>query len=509
MKIRIIATTDIHGSIFPTNYSHKDQTLDYSLAHIATAIESFRKDETVILVDNGDSFQGTPLLTFAHQNEHTYENPIASLFNKLEYDFINLGNHDFNYGQSILNKFVNEVNAPLLTSNVIQDGNKMGGTQILEIGGKKLAFIGVVTHYIPNWERPDHIKNITFNSAFETLKSEVNSVRESVDYVIAMYHGGLEKDPVTGVNTERQTGENQGYRMLHEIEGIDVLITGHQHRSIAQIINGVAVTQSTLKGAEFASVELDLETGIAIPHLHKTSNYAINRDILESLASIQEKTQAWLDLPLGSISETSPSLLVKDAFDARINKHPLVSFINQVQLARSGADIASFALFNDAIGFDKSISMRDLVCTYLYPNTLVVKTMTGKQIKEMIEFSAHYFRMSESGEIEVSPGFISPKPQHYNYDMLDGVDYTINIKKDRGSRLESISVKGKPLTDEDVYDVVMNNYRAAGGGNYTMVASAPTKLDIQEEMVDILMDYIQNNSPIEVTHKNNIKIIAK
>lgn len=509
MKIRIVATTDLHGSIFPTNYATSSQKLPHSLAHIASAIKKFRENETVILVDNGDAYQGTPLLTYSHQNPDNFENPIATVFNSLDYDFINLGNHDFNYGQSILKKYINEVKAPLLTSNVIIDNEKIGKTKIIEIEGKKIAFIGVVTHYIPHWERPDHISNIEFEDAFDTLKKEVEFVRSDVDYIVALYHGGLEKDPITGVNTERQTGENQGYRMLHEIEGIDILITGHQHRSISQIINGVAVTQTALKADEFASIELDLETGIATPNLHKTNGYEIDNSILTPLENIQNLTQEWLDIPLGSIDPSSPSLLIKDPFEARINKHPLVSFINQVQIDKSGADVASFALFNDAIGFDTSITMRDLVCTYLYPNTLVVKEMTGSQIKQMIEFSANYFRLNASGEIEVSPEFIAPKPQHYNYDMLDGLDYTINVSKDRGSRIEEVYFKGKPLQDNQVLKVVMNNYRAAGGGNYTMVSSAPTLQDIQEEMVDILMDYIKNNSPIKIVHKTNINLIAK
>lgn len=509
MKIRIVATSDIHGCIFPTNYTHKDHIQNYSLAHIATAVKTFRETETVILVDNGDAFQGTPLLTYAHQHSNEVSNPIASTFNAMNYDFVNLGNHDFNYGKQIFHKYLEEVEAPLLTSNVLENSNPLGSTRIVDINGKKLAFIGVVTHYIPNWERPDHIDSMQFLDAFESLKSEVERVRSSVDFVIAMYHGGLEKDPKTGVNTERQTGENQGYRMLHEIEGIDVLITGHQHRSIAQIINGVAVTQTALKAAEFASVELNLETGEITPHLHKTSEYTPDEAILLSLEELEAKTQIWLDQPLGTLQDDAPSLIVEDPFDARIKKHPLVSFINQVQLDKTGADIASFALFNDASGFKKEISMRDLVCTYLYPNTLVVKRMNGKSIKEMIEFSAHYFQIGSEGQIEVSPGFVSPKPQHYNYDMLDGVEYTLNIAKERGSRIESITVNGNPLKDDDFYDVVMNNYRASGGGNYTMVSSSQTKLEIQEEMVDILMEYIKTNSPIAINHKDNIKIIAK
>lgn len=508
MKIRIIATTDLHGSVFPTNYTTVDHNQRFSLAQISSAVKSYRENEHVILVDNGDAFQGTPLVSYAHQNPDKFQNPMALALNAMGYDYINLGNHDFNYGQAIYQKYVDEVSAPLLTSNILKDGQPVGSTQIHTIGNKKIAFIGVVTHYIPHWERPDHISRLTFMDAFNTLQSEVQRVRHDVDYVVGLYHGGLEKDPDSGKPTERLTGENQGYQMLHEIEGLDILITGHQHRSIAKTINGVAVTQTALKASEFASIELNLDTGEALPHLHQTSDYPIDHNLLRLFDGLQEETQQWLDTPLGFIDDASPSLKIEDAFLARIDKHPLVSFINQVQLERSQADIAGFALFNDAIGFDKAISMRDLVSTYLYPNTLVVKELSGKQLKEMVEFSANYFTLNENGDIIVSPEFETPKPQHYNYDMFDGISYSIDVSKPRGSRIQSIKFNDNEIKDADKFKVVMNNYRAAGGGNYTMVLEAPIIEEIQEEMIDTLMNYIKHNSPVKVIHKNNIKILA-
>ncbi len=150
MKMKILATTDLHGNIFPTNYTSRDNIESYGLARIASAIHSLRENNDILLVDNGDSFQGTPLLTFAHQNADSYMNPTAAAFNALKYDFINLGNHDFNYGPDILKKFISENKAPLLTSNVDIEGRQLGNTQIIEKGGKKIALIGVLTHYIPN-----------------------------------------------------------------------------------------------------------------------------------------------------------------------------------------------------------------------------------------------------------------------------------------------------------------------------------------------------------------------
>ncbi|CAM3639949.1 bifunctional metallophosphatase/5'-nucleotidase [Erysipelothrix anatis] len=506
MKMKILATTDLHGNIFPTNYTSRDNIESYGLARIASAIHSLRENNDILLVDNGDSFQGTPLLTFAHQNADSYMNPTAAAFNALKYDFINLGNHDFNYGPDILKKFISENKAPLLTSNVDIEGRQLGNTQIIEKGGKKIALIGVLTHYIPNWERPAYIENMTFRDALSQLQTEVLRVKDSVDFVIALYHGGLERDPKSGEPTERLTGENQGYEMT-KIDGLDILITGHQHRSFVEVVNGVLVTQNTFKGQEYITIDLDLETGEKSAQLHKVYDLPVDESLLQQYQIIQDNVQTWLDQPVGKLDANSPSLVIEDELDARVHKHPIVSFFNQVQLDRSKADVSSVALFNGATGFNSEITMRELVSTYLYPNTLVVKKMTGKSLKEMVEFSANYFALDDEGNIVPSPEFISPKPQHYNYDMLDGIEYTINVSKPRGQRVEIITRNGIEINDEDTLNLVTNNYRAMGGGNYTMVADCPTVQEIQEEMVDTIMNYFLQNSPVIVNHSDNIKVI--
>lgn len=503
MKLKLFVTTDVHGNIFPTNYSTKDNIENYGLARISTAMKEIRRDGDFLLLDNGDSLQGTPLLTYAHQHKDEFKNPIAQAYNYLNYDYINLGNHDFNYGPDILKKYLDESNATLLTSNLTFDGKAPGSTQIIERSGKKIALVGLLTQYIPKWERPSHIEGMKFFSAYDHLKSEVKRLRDDVDYIIAIYHGGLERDPDTAEPTERITGENEGYQMT-EIEGLDILITGHQHRSLIKRINNVLVTQSTFKAKEFVTIELDLEAGTIDAVIHQSANYEMDTEFLNQFDKLQKETQDWLDQDIGYLKDGP--ILIDNELDARINKHPLVSLLNQIQLDRSGADISSVALFNGAQGFQEKITMRDLVSTYLYPNTLVVKKMNGHTIKEMIEFSALYF-VVEDGKIVPNPRYVSPKPQHYNYDMLDGLSYTINVGKEKGSRISDIMMNGEAMDLDKDYKIVVNNYRAMGGGNYHMVAESETLEDIQEEMVDIVMNYFIKNPLVKVNHKNNIKVI--
>lgn len=503
--LKIIVTTDIHGNIFPTNYTSKDNIENYSLARISTAIKELRQsNEHVLLLDNGDSFQGTPLLTYALKFKPEILNPTAQAFNSLNYDFINLGNHDFNYGEDHFLKFIKDNKAPLLTSNVLHNDKPVGKTQIVEFEGKKIALIGVLTHYIPNWEQPHHIVNFKFEDAYKTLASEVAKIKDQVDFVIGMYHGGLERDPISGEPTERLTGENQGYEMT-SIEGLDVLFTGHQHRSFVHTLNGTIVTQSTLKGEEFITLDLNLETLEANAQLHKSSEYEADSEFLSQFEALQEETQVWLDETIGRLKDGA--ILIEDEFDARLNKHPLVSLVNQVQIHRANSQLASSALFNGVKGFNKDITMRDLVTTYLYPNTAVVKKVSGKTLREMLEFSANYFTIDESGEINYSPEFDLPKPQHYNYDMVDGVDYTIKVSNPRGSRIIELKYEGQDVKDTDEFTLAVNNYRAMGGGNYKMIADAETLQEIQEDMQDTIMQYFLDHPEVEVHHKDNITVI--
>lgn len=118
---------------------------------------------------------------------------MAQAFNSLNYDFINLGNHDFNYGEDQLLKYIHDNNAKLLTSNVLLNNNPIGSSEIIEVEGKMIGLIGVLTHYIPNWEQPDHIEHFTFKDAYESLNEEAQCIQKDCDYVIAMYNGDLKK----------------------------------------------------------------------------------------------------------------------------------------------------------------------------------------------------------------------------------------------------------------------------------------------------------------------------
>ncbi|UUZ80957.1 5'-nucleotidase C-terminal domain-containing protein [Paenibacillus sp. P26] len=198
-----------------------------------------------------------------------------------------------------------------------------------------------------------------------------------------------------------------------------------------------------------------------------------------------------------------------DPMQVRLKEHPLIEFINRVQMELSGAHISNTALFdNVSPGFPENITMRDIVSNYIYPNTLQVIRVSGQDIIDALERSAAYFEEYHGeGPIRVSPEFSDPKPQHYNYDMWEGIEYKINISRPVGQRIVELNYEGKPLNPAGEYDVVMNNYRAAGGGNYTMFQGRPVVKDIPTDMAEPLASYIMDKGTIETVLNRNWEVV--
>ena len=503
IECRLIVTSDVHGCITPYNYSdNKEQAL--GMAKLSPVINEYRTANTLLL-DNGDALQGSPLLYHHYLYLKDQLNPMTRVFNYLKYDYLNTGNHDFNFGFDVLKKFYHNNHAVWLTGNICEFNQPLNMPYRVHVfeNGIRIALIGCVTQYIPNWELPKHIENLTFINCLKFIKNTVNLIKsqEKVDYIVCLYHGGIERDLLSAKPNELLTGENQGYEICQQVEGIDVLITGHQHQSIISQINGVLVTQSANDAKEMAVIDLsknDIKARLV------AVGKQIDHDLLKLVETEEKQTQAWLDVPLGSLKEGD--LLINDMFMARLHKHPLVSFLNQVQMETAGVDISLVGLANKVVGFRNAISMRDIIASYVYPNTLIVLELSGAILKKALEHSAKYFTIVDH-EIGVSSEFIKPKSKHYNYDMFDGIDYTIKVSNPIGQRIINLTYHGEAINDDQLYHVAMNNYRAVGGGNYNMYKSCRVIKDTQKHIVDCIADYVIKHQVIEVDHQDNIKVI--
>ncbi|MBW5448031.1 bifunctional metallophosphatase/5'-nucleotidase [Cohnella sp. CFH 77786] len=523
LEIAILQTSDVHGHVFPIHYSD-NREMPHGFAKLAAVIRRERKRHPhSILVDNGDLIQGTPLTYHYARVDSSAMNPMIRILNELRYDAAVIGNHEFNYGLDLLNRAVHESEFPWLTANIVnrETGEPFFGKpyRILEFpGGVRAALLGLTTPYIPNWENPHHIEGMEFLDAVEAADAWVKRLKEEerADLVIVSYHGGFERDLKTGEPTETLTGENQGYELCMRVPEIDVLLTGHQHRMLTGEVNGVAVIQPGTQGVRLGKVTLVLQRDEDRWTVREKRAELLPVDEVESDAAImllaeryERSTQLWLDQPIGRVEG---DMKVANPMEVRLRDHPFTEFINRVQMDVAGVAISNTALFdNFAPGFGPVITMRDVVSNYIYPNTLKVIRVTGQDIRDALERSAAYFADYRGGDgpIEVSPAFMEPKPQHYNYDMWEGIGYTLDISRPAGSRVVRLQVAGEEeaLDPAREFDVVMNHYRAGGGGDYPMFKGKPVVREINVDVAELLANYILEKKVIAAEVNRNWEVV--
>ena len=516
MKLKILATSDVHGYLYPTDYFSEDEEMPLGLFKLASLIEQERKEENanILLIENGDFIQGSPMSQYIKEHDNVPDRLMSAL-NELHYDVGVLGNHEFNYGLDYLKQAIRQVNHPVLSANILtseKDYLADAPYQIIEKAGIKIGVLGLTTQYIPHWEHPEHIGDLEFISAVETAKKWVPLLKEQADLVVVSYHGGFEADLATGAPTEKLTGENEGYELLHEVEGIDVLITGHQHRQIAGILKGVPVIQPGFRGEKIGKIELTLaKDGNQVQivdqrvELLSAGDAVAARDLVNRYTPLEQEVVEWLDEVIGY---TEMDLRMTDPFQARLVKHPYVQLINQVQLDYTDADISCTALFSNQVrGYGKTITNRDVLLNYPYPNTLAVIQVSVEELKAALEQTAGYFSINDQNEITVSYSYLEPKELHYNYDMYEGIDYVLDISKPEGQRVVQLTFQGQPVKPTDTFKLVTNQYRAIGGGNFSMFENKPFLEEVKKPMNDLLREYISEQKIIDFKLNRNFKVV--
>ena len=507
-ELNLFYTSDVHGSLIPDNFGTFQKDLK-GLSRLKTFLD--RQTSDYLLFDNGDILQGSPLMNYWLLAERSKVSPANLVMNHLGYDYATLGNHDFNYGEDILASYVNHSNAKILCANVNRkDGRHAFTPYDIKIlaNGIKIGIIGAITQAVPNWEKPENIKDLVFKDAFESVKKYVELLRPVVDCLIVLYHGGIERDMKTGVPLGRKSSENKGYQMAMELP-IDILLTGHQHAPKCGMVNHCLVLQTSHSAFDFGSVHLEFtesdggwnlysKTGEIVPMAFESD--IETEKLIEKLIT---KTNIYLDQVL--VTTDGESLLIGDAFEARKNNHPLFKIVNDAQLWISKAMISGASLPNQITGLNHQISMRDLESTFIYPNTLFVIEVTGKSLKAALEKGAEYFEKVD-GRITLSPQYAHPKLEHYNYDIYAGIDYSINVSKPKGERIFDLKYQDKLISDQDVFTLALNNYRAIGGGDYGMYRNQKILKEINMTTAEIVIEYFKEHPHLSVEKLHNPSI---
>ena len=508
MKLTILETSDIHGYISQKSFSNPNADEKFSLSKVKTYIDQVRNEnEHVIYIDNGDSIQGSPLASFYKENNDLSN--LVNTYNLLKADAVILGNHDFNYGQSYLKSYIDNLDADVLSANTIRENDYLDIKPyiIKNIGSIKVGILGLTTQYIPHWEKPKNIEGLSFKSALETAKYYLPILRndENCDIIIVSYHGGFAKDLETGRELTPQTGENEGYELLFSNLDFDVFLTGHTHKEIAGIYNNIAVTQPGFAGAKVAEITIDIDENKKV--IDKTVNLVdlaevtADNEIEKLIADDMVGVNNYLDQKCGEIS---PDAIIDSVTMAQISGHPYIDLINQIQMYYTDCDIAGVAIYSkDAKGIPSSVTMRDIITNYRFNNTLMKVEVTGKEFKEILEHNANYFMLDENYKLVQNPEYFI-----YNYDIYSGIDYTFDYTRKRGERLVKATYKGHEISDDEKIIFATNNYRAIGGGDFPVLDGSQIIWESSQETPQLIFEYIENKKLVKIRDLDTVNIIG-
>lgn len=512
----IMSTTDMHGRIFPIDY-YTNKYDNVGIAKVATLVKEARNsDPDLILVDSGDTIQGTPLEYFHNKRNNTPPDPMMLAMNALRYDSMTVGNHEYNFGLTVLEKARRESKFPWLSANTYNKGTSTTHYQpyiVKEVQGVRIGVLGLTTPGIPNWENVPNYAGLEFHETVSEAKKWVSILRdkETVDVVVIAMHMGIEEDLRTGqTNPSQVPNENAAIAIARQVPGVDLILMGHTHRDVPSlVVNGVQLTQANRWASHVARVDLYLEKNTSgrwsivaksartIPVTEKTE---IDPEIAKLGEPYDKETQAWLGRAIGESSEELT------ARDCRFRDSAIIDLIQRVQIEAGNADVSMAACFNPQAHIPKgAVTVRDIAGLYEYENTLVTLELTGQQLKDALEHSARYFR--EYQQAKSLNELVDQRIPGYNFDMAEGVTYDLDLTKPFGQRVQNLKFKGQPLRPTQKLRVVTNNYRVNGGGNYMMYKDAPVVYRSSEEVRELIIDWVERHKTIPTRESNNWRIV--
>jgi 2',3'-cyclic-nucleotide 2'-phosphodiesterase / 3'-nucleotidase len=511
VTITLLSTTDIHGHIEPWDY-YTNKPADLGLAKIATLIKLVRAQAPhALLLDCGDTIQGTPLAYYFAEKDTSKPNPTIAAFNALHYDAMAVGNHEFNFGEQVMWKAKGESQFPWLAANVEQTYTQGVGHIapyiIKNVDGVRIGVVGFVTPGIPRWEIPEHYKGYEFQPIVAAAQRVIPEVRKQVDLLVVIMHSGLDRDPQNGAAAPDQIdNENAAWELADQVPGIDVIFYGHTHREMPELmVHGVLMSQARNWGQSLARADVEMsrdDSGrwlVASKHakaIPVTSDIAADPEIMELAEPYQEATQKYLDTPIANSAKELTGQ------HSRYEDDPLVDLIHKVQLDAGHADVSMATMFFPGVKIPAGpVTVRQSAALYVYENALYVVQMTGAQLKDALEHAASFFPAwpVPEGESIRLPG--------YNADSAEGVSYAMDLTQPVEHRIRDLTFHGKPLDSAQQLRVAINNYRYTGGGRYSVYQGLPVVYRSPVEIRELMIDYLTRTKEIPAAADGNWKIV--
>jgi 2',3'-cyclic-nucleotide 2'-phosphodiesterase/3'-nucleotidase len=451
-----------------------------------------------VVIDAGDIIQGNPLAFAAARVDSAMPNPVIAAMNVIDYDAAVVGNHEFNYGLGYLDKAVGEARFPLLAANVYRpDGTRrFRDWSLSSRHGIRIGIVGATTPGSMVWDRDNLAGRLTIRDIVPEVRAAVRDARGAgVDVVVVALHSGLDEPSSYDTVATPIGSENVAARVAREVPGIDVIVYGHSHKEMADtVINGVLLMQPKNWAQSVAVAHLRLEgrngrfrvlskRSAIIPAHGHTEHPQI-------LATTQQGHRAAVTYATTAVGTTR---FAWRADSGRVVDTPLIDFILSVEARATGAQLASTAIFDRSASLGPGpVTVARLAALYPYDNTLRAVRITGGQLRAYLEQSARYFRKGADGSYGTDP-----RIPGFNYDVVSGVDYVVDIDRPVGERITKLEYRGRAVAATDTFTMALNNYRQSGGGGFSMLRDAPVVYDRQQEIRQLLIDEVRARGSID------------
>jgi 2',3'-cyclic-nucleotide 2'-phosphodiesterase (5'-nucleotidase family) len=499
LTLLVAATTDVHGHIAGWDYFANRPDTARGLARAATIVDSLRAAAAgrVVLVDAGDFLQGTPLTYVAARRSHFAIHPVIAAMNVMHYDAAVVGNHEFNYGLPFLYASAKGAHFPLLAANANPAAGPapFPGRVIVERAGVRIALIGATTPGSNAWDRDYLSGRLAIGAIAPAVRAQVDSARrEHADVIVVVVHTGLNEPSTYDTIATRVPSENVAAEIARVVPGIDLIVYGHSHKQMPDTsISGVLLMQPKNWAASVGVAELRLENehgewrvmgkrSLLVP----AAGHAESPDVTNAIAAGHGAARDYVAMVIGRTDARW------SADSGRVVDTPLADLILEVERRTAHSDLASTAVFDVGARIDSGpVTVGEIARLYPYENTLSAVRITGAQLRAYLEYSARYYGTYGTSEPPVHtdvPG--------YNFDVVSGADYTIDLSRPAGSRITSLSVRGRPVSDTDTFTLALNSYRRSGGGGYAMLKDAPEVYAGTAEIRDLLIAEVERRKQI-------------